>query len=98
LKGYFGIYLTIIGLIIVFAILSIVALANFLMNKFFSISLKIGNSRDDKLKKVAAVAAVYMFSQDEIKPSSIRIVSKRKSRWLTVARMEGLKFRGESKN
>ena len=84
----YGVYITAVGVAIVFAILIAIALASEAVRRFFRIEEPVGP--ESKLMKVAALAAAYYYMGGEATPSPKRVVSEGRSNWATAARIEGL--------
>ena len=87
----YGVYITAVGVAIVFAILIAIALASEVVRRLFHIEEPAGP--ESKLMKVAALAAVYYYMGGEATPPPKRVVSEGHSNWATAARIEGLNRR-----
>lgn len=84
----YGVYITAVGVAIVFTILIAIALASEAVRRLFPIEEPAGP--ESKLMKVAALAAAYYYMREEAMPPPKRVVSERRSNWATAARIEGL--------
>lgn len=83
----FGLYLTAVGAAIVFATLLLIALASEVTKRVFGVEEP--ELRRGKLKKVAALAAIYYnMERDARTPKLVEIEGR--SNWAAVARIEAL--------
>lgn len=91
----FGVYLSLVGVAVVFITLLAVAAASKVLRRSLSGRGEAIQSEDRKLARVAAMAAVqYYISFEAGRPPRVRAASG-PSRWSTVARIEALGMRGE---
>ena len=84
----YGVYITAVGVSIVFAILIAIALVSEVVRRLFRIEELAGP--ESKLMKVAAMAAACYYMGGEAMPPPKLVVSERRSNWATAARIEGL--------
>ena len=85
----FGVYLSVVGVTIVFATLIAIVLANEAVRRIFRGRMK-PVEHEGKLVRVAAVAATYYFMGTKIGHPPRRMVSEGRTLWSVVARMEAL--------
>jgi Na+-transporting methylmalonyl-CoA/oxaloacetate decarboxylase gamma subunit len=83
----YGVYITAVGVAIVFAILIAIALASEAVRRLFPIEEPVGP--ESKLMKVAALAAACYYMGAEATPTPKRVVSEGRSIWAAAARIEG---------
>lgn len=84
----FGLYLTAVGAAIVFATLLLIALASEVTKRVFSVEEP--ELRRGKLKKVAALAAIYHSMERDARTHTKLVEMERRSNWAAVARIEAL--------
>lgn len=91
----FGVYVSLVGVAVVFITLLAVVAASKVLQRSLSGKSEAIQTEERKLARVAAMAAVqYYISFEAGRPPRIRAASG-PSRWSTVARIEALRMRGE---
>lgn len=85
----YGVYLSVVGVSVVFAMLLAIALASEAVRRIFPSEEK-PVDHDGKLLRVAAIAATYYYMGSKLERPPRRIVSGGQSNWSAVARMEAL--------
>lgn len=85
----YGVYLSVVGVTIVFATLLAIALASEAVRRIFHSRMKPVDS-EGKLVRVAAVAATYCYMGSRVGRPHKRMVSEGRTHWSAVARMEAL--------
>jgi Na+-transporting methylmalonyl-CoA/oxaloacetate decarboxylase gamma subunit len=88
----FGVYVSLVGVAVVFVTLLAVVAASEVLRKLLSKRVEDAKGGDRTLEKVAAIAAVqYYMSQERSWPRMRAVAGP--SRWSTIARIEALGLR-----
>ncbi len=90
----FGVYLSLVGVAVVFITLLAVAAASEVLRRLLSGGAEASRAEPDKRARVAAVAAVCCYIGAERRPPRLRAAAGA-SRWSAVARVEALGIRGD---
>lgn len=84
----YGVFISAIGVAVVFFTLMIVALVSEVLKRLFR--LQESDKEGGKLMKVAALAAAQYFMGQDFRPSSRRVSWEGRSNWAAAARIEAL--------
>lgn len=84
----YGLYISAIGVAVVFLTLMMVALSSEVMKRLFRV--KEPEEEGGKLMKVAALAAAQYFMGQGFRPSNRRVFREVRSNWEAAARIEAL--------
>ena len=84
----YGLYISAIGVAVVFLTLMMVALSSEVMKRLFRV--KEPEEEGGKLMKVAALAAAQYFIEQDIRSSNRRVSREVRSNWEATARIEAL--------
>lgn len=85
----FGVYLSLVGVAVVFITLLAVATASEVLRRLLTEGAEASQAEPDKRARVAAVAAVCCYIGMERRPPRLRAAAEA-SRWSAVARVEAL--------
>jgi Na+-transporting methylmalonyl-CoA/oxaloacetate decarboxylase gamma subunit len=84
----FGLYLSAIGVTIVFTTLLIIVVVSYTVFRFFHIKASVEPKKE--LMKVAALAATYTYLEKKIASPSKLVASDVPTNWSAIARIESL--------